>query len=301
MYPLGRILIVDDDAAFRETYEELVAGEGYEVGLAKNADEARALLDSDKWDVVILDQRLHGPGGGDSGLDLLEQGVARGARVIIATAYADADAIRRAFEAGAYDYLEKTQLLRTLLSVKLRNATDFLHGGSRSSEAVESELQKAWAAAKSAEDRTKKGRLLEVAMRLLFSQVQGFGRVTTNLRTKDEEIDLVITNESSDQVWSREGAYILGECKNWSTPVGRRELDVFVAKLKRRRGRATLGFFIAMAGVTGDFRTALPAERQDDIAVIVLERGDVEALITASDRNAYLKELHQRAVMVGEG
>ena len=63
------------------------------------------------------------------------------------------------------------------------------------------------------------------ALWLVRALVRGFGGVSTRRRSDLEEIDLVIPNESPDPVWQKEGSYLLGECKNWSSRVGRDEFD----------------------------------------------------------------------------
>jgi CheY-like chemotaxis protein len=104
----GHILIVDDDAPFVRIYREIFEGEGLAVTAAHSAAEAaRALESGAELDVVLLDQKLQGPGGPDTGLDLIEQ-VARlapFAKTIVVTGYATPSAIERAFELGVYDYL----------------------------------------------------------------------------------------------------------------------------------------------------------------------------------------------------
>ncbi|MHC4982969.1 MAG: response regulator [Planctomycetota bacterium] len=50
-----RILIVDDDADFREATELVLAGAGYEVSEAADAKEAEEKLRSEKIDLILLD------------------------------------------------------------------------------------------------------------------------------------------------------------------------------------------------------------------------------------------------------
>ena len=63
------ILIVDDEAHFREALGEGLQEEGYEVVTAGRSDEALRLLDERSVDVALLDLRL----GVESGMDLLQQ------------------------------------------------------------------------------------------------------------------------------------------------------------------------------------------------------------------------------------
>ncbi|WP_437313686.1 response regulator [Sorangium sp. So ce385] len=52
----GRILIVDDDPAFLETYEDILAAEGYAVETATSHAEALRRLDEPGWAVVLVDR-----------------------------------------------------------------------------------------------------------------------------------------------------------------------------------------------------------------------------------------------------
>ena len=59
----GRILIVDDDQAFLDAYDDLLSGTGYQVETARTQAEALRRLDAPGWSVVLVDQKLQGPGG----------------------------------------------------------------------------------------------------------------------------------------------------------------------------------------------------------------------------------------------
>jgi len=50
-----RILIVDDDADFREAIELILAGAGYEVSHAANAKEAEEKLRKEQVNLILLD------------------------------------------------------------------------------------------------------------------------------------------------------------------------------------------------------------------------------------------------------
>ncbi len=52
---MKRILIVDDDFKIRRVYCDLLTSEGYEVGMAKSAEEATEILLRQNFDVVLLD------------------------------------------------------------------------------------------------------------------------------------------------------------------------------------------------------------------------------------------------------
>lgn len=65
----GKILIVDDDEQFCEMYEQRLGEEGYIVETAPDQVAALRKLGQGDWDAILIDQKLQGEGGPDSGLD----------------------------------------------------------------------------------------------------------------------------------------------------------------------------------------------------------------------------------------
>jgi hypothetical protein len=159
-------------------------------------------------------------------------------------------------------------------------------------------VRELWEGIKTERDPHRKGRLLEDLMALLFKSIPGFERTQTNLKSLDEQIDLLIPNESPDPFWQQASSqYFLGECKHWSKPVDGRELDSFWLDIKRRIGHCRLGFFIAIGGFTKGFWSRLAAGRQDSELIVPIDFEQLRELVQATDRNAKLKELHSRALM----
>jgi two-component system response regulator RegA len=111
---LNRVLVVDDDEAFRNTLARGLARRGLQVQTA--ADGVSALTAATQFvpDAIVLDLKL----GQDNGLglirDLLE--ACPQARIVLATGYASiataVDAIRR----GAWSYLPKPFTIDALLA-----------------------------------------------------------------------------------------------------------------------------------------------------------------------------------------
>jgi DNA-binding NtrC family response regulator len=90
----GKVLIVDDEDAFLNLYERKLGKQGYLVEAAKDRDSALKKLEAPGWDAVLVDQRLQGVDGPDSGLDLIPEIVRRAprARILLVTGYATAKA-----------------------------------------------------------------------------------------------------------------------------------------------------------------------------------------------------------------
>ena len=299
----GRLLIVDDDVDFVALYREILEGQGVAVEVAHTGDEAVRRLEASgtEFDVVLLDQKLHGRGGPDSGLDLITRvgRLAPFAKTVLVTGYAPPEAIERALRLGIYDYLVKNGAFEALLRAKVRNALEITREGrlaALSGDQIVDELRRAWQRVQHESDRNLKGRALEDLVKLLFRATPGFERVQTRLRNELEEIDIDVANRSADPTWAGEGPYLIGECKNWSKPCGAPEFRAFHGKLTTKFGRVRIGFFIAPGGFAGTFAEAVAQHSTGGVLVVAVDGDDLRRWIEADDRLAVLNELHKRAV-----
>lgn len=302
MKPTGKILIIDDDPSFLKLYEDRLGEEGYVVEAARDRATALQKLDANAWDVVLLDQKLEGPGGSDSGLDLIAEITRRspGAKTILVTAYATTTAINRAFREGVYDYLQKDNLFTSLLVAKLRNVLEFVRAqrlGELTNAETEAAIQDMWAMTQNESDPNRKGKLLEDLMALLLKTIPGFHQVSTQRKNEAEEIDVLVRNESMDPVWTNERTFILVECKHWSKPVGASEFRNFFQKVERKFDRCKLGFFVAPGGFTAPLQAELRAERKNNKLVVLIGPKDLSELIASNDRNETLKQFLERAII----
>ncbi|MBV9331021.1 MAG: response regulator [Alphaproteobacteria bacterium] len=106
------ILVVDDDEKLRALLQRYLLGHGYRVTAARDSSEARALLRSIAFDLLIVDVMMPG----ESGLDLT-----RGVRaenpvpILILTARGEPEDRIAGLEGGADDYLPKPFEPRELL------------------------------------------------------------------------------------------------------------------------------------------------------------------------------------------
>nr|WP_297531070.1 sigma-54 dependent transcriptional regulator [uncultured Roseateles sp.] len=103
---MARILIVDDDVAFREALAETVASLGHEAEEIARGAQALSLLEREAYDAVLLDQRMPGVDGLGV-LAALRERRPGGPPVIMLTAYAGADNTIEAMRLGAFDHLSK--------------------------------------------------------------------------------------------------------------------------------------------------------------------------------------------------
>jgi CheY-like chemotaxis protein len=100
-----RVLVVDDDAAVRETVVEFLDRRGYQTSVAVDGTNAVQALLREPADIVLLD--IHMPGL--TGVDALPtlRAIAPHAVVIMVTANIDLEVARRTLAHGAFDYLLK--------------------------------------------------------------------------------------------------------------------------------------------------------------------------------------------------
>lgn len=101
----AHILVIDDEPDLCTLYELTLLREGYYVTTANDLAQARALLQVQRFDVLITDMRL--PDG--LGMELLHElhQQQRQERSIVITAYGSAENAVEALRYGAFDYLTK--------------------------------------------------------------------------------------------------------------------------------------------------------------------------------------------------
>ena len=115
------VLVVDDEAAIRESLRMILEYEGYRVEEASGGGEALSRVGRGRPDAVLLDIKMPEM----DGLQVLEAFRARGydMPVLMITGHGDVDTAVEATRAGAFDFFEKPlQRERVLLS--LRNAVE---------------------------------------------------------------------------------------------------------------------------------------------------------------------------------
>src|SRR6266545_3611341 len=115
------ILIVDDEAAIRESLQGVLEDEGYKAEAAESGEACMEMLHQQSFDVVVLDIWLPGMDGLRTLQNIRELG--NGPEVIIISGHATIETAVRATKLGAFDFLEKPLSVdKTLILVK--NALD---------------------------------------------------------------------------------------------------------------------------------------------------------------------------------
>ncbi len=114
-----RVLIAEDDRAFRALLAETLQQPGREIRLAANGREALEALRETPYDLLITDIRMPEMGG----MELLKEAkrLCPNILVIIITGYASLETAIQALKEGAYDYIRKPFNLEEL-KVSVENA-----------------------------------------------------------------------------------------------------------------------------------------------------------------------------------
>jgi DNA-binding NtrC family response regulator len=101
----GSVLIIDDEAAIRESLETLLELEGYSVESAASADQGLTRIGERPFDLVLLDLALPDR----NGLELLTELHAHDPQlcVIMITAYGTVENAVKAMQAGATNFVQK--------------------------------------------------------------------------------------------------------------------------------------------------------------------------------------------------
>jgi len=113
-----RILVVDDEPSVRESLQDWLLEDGYEVGLAENGFQALEMAKGRSWNVVLLDLKMPGMDGLTALTKIKE--IAPKTELIIMTAFATIETAIQSIKSGAHEYIVKP-IDPEELSHKIRN------------------------------------------------------------------------------------------------------------------------------------------------------------------------------------
>ena len=117
---MARILIIDDEKSIRNTLRDIFDNEGYKVDDAENGIEGLKLVNSKKYDVILLDIKMPNM----DGLEVLEHAMkVTDTPVVMISGHGTIETAVDAIKKGAYDYIAKPLDLNRLL-ITIRNARD---------------------------------------------------------------------------------------------------------------------------------------------------------------------------------
>ncbi len=110
----AKILVVDDEAAVRESLQEILILDGYDVELADSGEATLKAIKTADYDLLLLDIRMPGM----SGIDVLRQvnQLLPETKVIMLTAHGTVETAIEALRHGAHDYILKPVTAQNILS-----------------------------------------------------------------------------------------------------------------------------------------------------------------------------------------
>jgi hypothetical protein len=129
----------------------------------------------------------------------------------------------------------------------------------------------------------EKGYLLEHLTEVIFTSNNSLELIDKRVSTGDEEVDLVVKNNINRPFWLAFSSPVFFiECKNWSTPVGSKELRDFEVKLRNHAKLAKIGFFVSLNGFTSEVESELKRMGRDAYHIVLINRHDIDDYLSSS-------------------
>ena len=116
-----RILVIDDEAAIRDSLKMILEYEGYEVLTAATGEDGIAQVEREAPDLVFLDVKMPGM----DGLEVLQRlrHFVEATPIVVISGHGTVSTAVEATKLGAFDFIEKP-LERERVLVTVRNAVD---------------------------------------------------------------------------------------------------------------------------------------------------------------------------------
>jgi len=144
-------------------------------------------------------------------------------------------------------WMDEAKIPTTESRADISNLANFIKTHPEPKKNLLEEFNTSLRSALEAETNKDKGESLEGLAQILIDMIEGLDVIEKNVNTETEEIDLLVKNESPLPFWMRLPNPFLVECKNWSKPVGAKEIRDFKGKMDEISFR----IMIAINGVTG--------------------------------------------------
>ncbi|WP_410596501.1 restriction endonuclease [Amycolatopsis sp. lyj-23] len=137
-------------------------------------------------------------------------------------------------------------------------------------------------------DSTKKARgdiLEQLIDALVRTEEPELRVVEKNFRTREEEIDLVLSNGLSDPFWiTQNSPLIMVECKNWKKKPGVQELRVMESKIKDRGAICKIGIFVSFSGFAKTFLNRLKSFQGSGGMIFAVDGDDLWEIINGKTK-----------------
>lgn len=125
-----KILIVDDEAAIAQIFEQTLTKAGYQVVIATTGKEAQEKSVSEKPDIILLDQILPDMNGNQVLATLKSQETTKHIPVAIVSNFNQDGLVEEALKNGAVEYILKYQISPQDLVEKVKQMEKNLKEGS---------------------------------------------------------------------------------------------------------------------------------------------------------------------------
>lgn len=123
---MRHLLVVEDDAFLRNFTNDHLVGIGYEVKMAINLQMARALYQTNVFDLILLDLTLPDGDGFDWAKEITRTPSCP--PIIFLTSHTDITDVKKGFELGGADYMKKPIDMEELTLRIKRTLSDFNTG-----------------------------------------------------------------------------------------------------------------------------------------------------------------------------
>jgi len=107
---MKRILLVDDEQETRDVFNTALKSGGFEVVIAVNGKETLDILNTQKFDLILLDQMMPDMSGNETLKSIKANPNSADVKVAILTNFGHDDMVKEALNSGAVDYILKYQV-----------------------------------------------------------------------------------------------------------------------------------------------------------------------------------------------
>jgi hypothetical protein len=271
----------------RDVYEQAASMDGVDVFAAARAAESWAVLYRDApllaWPMLVCVLLHQLPAEAEVVLDLTDD------------AFETAD-IESADDARGYldDYWSWTtealassartlgRLFTALASFDSKLAPEFWFARAAGLNA----RMKALAVRETGVTTKERGDALEALVEaLLRTEEPNLQPVERNYRTREEEIDVLVTNGLTDPWWAAHGSpLILIECKNKKAKASVPDLRTFESKVKDRGALCKIGIFVSVSGFAATTLQRLKSFQAEGGIIFAVSGSDLDELIATKTK-----------------
>ena len=164
--------------------------------------------------------------------------------------------------------------------------------------ATKQSVKKLWNIVKKDTNPKKKGKLFEEFVKLFLGLDQGLGIAKPNIKTKSEEIDLLIRNKILSPHWVMYNSpFIMVECKNWSEKIEAKHIRDFISKIRNHEGYSTMGLYFSVNGFTSGCRDELVGLRNSPMKLALIDGNMIDKFLNSDfELREFLEESLSKSI-----